>query len=105
MMMFDMAKMMKQAKKMQDKMMEIQDELAGTTMTGKSSCGKVSISCSGKFENWEVSGLESVEPADANAKTQEALENLTSQIMEQTQSRMGELTKGLNIPGMKLPGM
>jgi nucleoid-associated protein EbfC len=105
MMMFDMAKMMKQAKKMQDKMMEIQDELAGTTIVGKSSCGKVQISCTGKFEEWNVTGLEGVEPAEANAKVQEALEDLTKQIMEQTQSRMGELTKGLNIPGLKLPGM
>jgi nucleoid-associated protein EbfC len=101
MMMFDMAKMMKQAKKMQDKMMEIQDELANTEMVGKSSAGDVSVSCTGKFENWNVSGLTN----EQNEKVQQALEALTAQIMEQTQNRMGDLTKGLNIPGLKLPGM
>jgi nucleoid-associated protein EbfC len=103
--MFDMAKMMKQAKSMQDKMMTIQEELAGTRFEGKSADGSVTISCTGKFENWEVSGLEKVAPAEANAKNQEALESLTQSIMSQTQSKMGELTKGLNIPGLKLPGM
>jgi len=103
--MFDMAKMMKQAKSMQDKMMTIQEELAGTRFEGQSTDGSVSISCTGKFENWEVSGLEKVAPAEANAKNKEALENLTQSIMSQTQSKMGELTKGLNIPGLKLPGM
>lgn len=101
MMMFDMAKMMKQAKKMQDKMMEIQDELANTEMQGKSTSGDVSVSCTGKFENWQVEGLS----AEDNKKVKQALESLTAQIMEQTQSRMGDLTKGLNIPGLKLPGM
>jgi nucleoid-associated protein EbfC len=101
MMMFDMAKMMKQAKKMQDKMMEIQEELAVAEMEGKSADGTISIKCTGKFEGWLVSGL----TPEQNEQVKQALEALAGEIMEQTQSRMGDLTKGLNIPGLKLPGM
>jgi DNA-binding YbaB/EbfC family protein len=102
--MFDMAKMMKQAKDVQDKMMKMQEELAKTTFEGASSCGKVRISCNGKFEGWNVSIDSDVAGPEVAAKVREALEALTQKIMGQTQDKMSSLTKGLNIPGLKLPG-
>ena len=104
-MMFDMAKMMSQAKKMQDQMVKIQEELANAIFEGKSSCGRVIVSCSGKFENWKVDIASGLDSKDCGKLVVEALEELTKSIMEQTQSKMGALTKGLNIPGLKLPGM
>lgn len=104
--MFDMAKMMAQAKKVQDRMTSIQDELAQLTLTGKSSDGLVTITCTGKFEFTGVS----VDPAAMNgdasameARISEALQDVTNQIMSITEGKMKELTAGINIPGLKLP--
>jgi DNA-binding protein YbaB len=104
-MMFDMAKMMSQAKKMQDQMMKIQEELASTRFEGKSKNGQVSVSCTGKFEDWKVDIAKDAQGNQTGALVVEALEALTQSIMTQTQDKMGVLTKGLNIPGFKLPGM
>ncbi|XVJ51711.1 MAG: YbaB/EbfC family nucleoid-associated protein [Vampirovibrio sp.] len=104
MMMFDMAKMMSQAKKMQDQMVKIQEDLAKTTFEGKSDCGKVKVSCTGKFENWKVDIASGLDSSVTGKLVVEALEDLTKSIMNKTQDKMGDLTKGLNIPGFKLPG-
>jgi DNA-binding protein YbaB len=90
-MMFDMAKMMSQAKK--------------TRFEGKSKNGQVSVSCTGKFEDWKVDIAKEAQGDQTGALVVEALEALTQSIMTQTQDKMGVLTKGLNIPGFKLPGM
>jgi nucleoid-associated protein EbfC len=105
MMMFDMAKMMKQAKDVQDKMMKIQDELASTEMQGKSDDGNVEVTCSGKFDNWQVTINPSLngDTALIQAGVQQALVALSNTIMNTTQDKMSSLTKGLNIPGLKLP--
>jgi DNA-binding YbaB/EbfC family protein len=104
MMMFDMAKMMSQAKKVQDQMVKIQDELAAAQMEGQSADGKVTISCNGKFENWQVQVDPSLnDAATIQANVQQALEQLTQRIMSKTQDKMSALTQGLNIPGLKLP--
>jgi DNA-binding protein YbaB len=104
-MMFDMAKMMSQAKKMQDQMVKIQDELASTRFEGSSKNGQVTISCTGKFEDWKVNIAPDANASGTSDLVAEALEALTQSIMSQTQDKMGALTKGLNIPGLKLPGM
>ena len=104
MMMFDIAKMMSQAKKVQDQMVKIQDELASSQMEGQSADGKVTISCNGKFENWNVQIDPSLnDSAIIQAGVQQALEQLTERIMSKTQDKMSSLTQGLNIPGLKLP--
>jgi DNA-binding YbaB/EbfC family protein len=104
MMMFDIAKMMSQAKKVQDQMVKIQDELASSQMEGQSADGKVTISCNGKFENWNVQIDPSLnDSATIQAGVQQALEQLTERIMSKTQDKMSALTQGLNIPGLKLP--
>ena len=105
MMMFDMAKMMSQAKKMQDQMVKIQDELASTRFEGVSKNGQVKVSCTGKFEDWNVEIAPDVNASTTGDLVVEALEALTQAVMNQTQDKMGALTKGLNIPGLKLPGM
>ena len=105
--MFDIAKMMAQAKKVQDRMEGTQTELADTTIIGQSSCGNVVITCNGKFEFTNVE----VKPEWGNGataeeiqtKTLEALQDITNQIMGITESKMKELTQGINIPGLKLP--
>ena len=104
MMMFDIAKMMSQAKKVQDQMVKIQDELASSQMEGQSADAKVTVSCNGKFEGWNVKIDASLnDAATIQSGVQQALEQLTERIMSKTQDKMSALTQGLNIPGLKLP--
>jgi nucleoid-associated protein EbfC len=107
MMMFDIGKMMSQAKKMQDQMVKIQDELAATEMKGQSKDGLVTVTCNGKFENWKVTiSPELAKAGDATKlqnDMQEALQDLSEQVAKKTQDKMSAITQGLNIPGLKLP--
>jgi DNA-binding YbaB/EbfC family protein len=106
--MFDIKKMMDQAKKVQDQMMDIQEELANAEIVGVSKCGGVKITCTGKFECKSVDIVSDALLSD-KAKLQtaiaEAFTNVAEQVMKRTQDKMASLTKGLNIPGLKLPGM
>jgi DNA-binding YbaB/EbfC family protein len=105
--MFDMAKMMAQAKKVQDKMGKIQEDLEKLEVTGKSANGLVSVTCNGKFEFQAVTidpaFLTSSSAEQVQVSVLEALQNATEQIVNQTQEQMASLTAGLNIPGLKLP--
>lgn len=105
--MFDMAKMMAQAKKVQDKMAKIQDDLEHMEVVGKAGGGQVKIVCNGKFEFKSVSiAPELVLKGDAGMiedLVHAALKDCTDQIMKHTQDKMESLTAGLNIPGLKLP--
>jgi nucleoid-associated protein EbfC len=76
-------------------------------ITGKSVCGNVEITCNGKFEFTTVkmneAWAQAASAAELQAKTLEALQDITRQIMGLTESKMKELTQGINIPGLKLP--
>ena len=105
--MFDMAKMMAQAKKVQDKMQSIQEELADLQVTGTAGGGKVKVTCNGKFEFLKVEIAPELAQGGDNAMLEDlvlsALKDGTSQIMKITQDKMSALTAGINIPGLKLP--
>jgi nucleoid-associated protein EbfC len=103
--MFDIAKMMAQAKKVQDRMGSIQEELAGMEVTGKSKNGKVSVTCNGKFEftNVVIAPDAVGNAAELQVWVLEALQDATTQILGITEGKMKELTAGINIPGLKLP--
>lgn len=106
--MFDIKKMMDQAKKVQDQMMSIQEELAAAEITGTSNCGGVKVTCTGKFECRKVEIINQAllqDQAKLEAAIAEAFNNVAEQVMKRTQDKMASLTKGLNIPGLKLPGM
>jgi nucleoid-associated protein EbfC len=105
--MFDMAKMMAQAKKVQDKMAKIQDDLEHLEVTGKAGGGQVKVVCNGKFEFKSVFIDPALLAKGDSGMVEDlmlaALKDCTDQIMKHTQDKMESLTAGLNIPGLKLP--
>jgi len=98
--------MMKQAQRMQEEMQKAQSELAEMEITGQAGGGMVSVVMTGRHEVRRVSIDESVyEDREMVEDLVAAAFNDAAQKLEQeTQSRMGGLTEGLNLPpGMKMP--
>lgn len=104
----DMAKMMKAAKDMQDKMGQMQEDLARVTVTGESGAGLVRATCTAKGE---LTALE-IDPSIFVPSEKEVVEDLILAAIkdaqraaeERMQSEMSRMTEGLGLPpGMKLP--
>lgn len=100
----DMMKMMQQAKDLQKNLKAAQDELAETVVTGTAASGMVEIflTC-----GYELKGVK-IKPEAVDEDDTETLEDLVhtalqdalKQAHDTTQSKMGGLTGGLNIPGL-----
>jgi len=104
----DMAKMMKTAKDMQDKMAQVQEDLARITVTGSSGAGLVRATCTAKGE---LTALE-IDPSIFVPSEKEVVEDLILAAIkdaqrnaeDRMQSEMARMTEGLGLPpGMKLP--
>ena len=99
--------MMKQAQKMQAKLAKMQEELADKTVEATAGGGMVSVVVNGKNEVIEIK----IEKDVVNPEDIEMLEDLVlaavneglRKSQEMQQQGMGQVTKGLNIPGM--PGL
>ena len=98
------AGMMKQAQKMQQEFMKMQEELEQKEFTAKSGGGVVTATVNGKRELLSVKiKPEAVDPDDVEmledmvlAAVNEALRDAT----ETTEREMGKLTGGMNMPGL-----
>lgn len=99
--------LMQQAQRMQENLKRAQDEIAALEVTGQAGAGMVSVSINGRHEVKRVK----IDPSLAGGDL-EMLEDLivaasndaNNRIAEATQSRMAEVTGGMNLPpGMKLP--
>ena len=97
-------RMMRQAQQLQRKMAELQEELETATVEATAGGGVVTVVVTGKLtlESIEIDP-EVVSPEDVDilqdliaAAVNEGLSNA----QEMVSSRMGELTGGLNIPGL-----
>lgn len=104
----DMAKMMKAAKEMQDKMGQIQEDMARITVTGESGAGLVKATCTVKGE---LTALD-IDPSIFAPSEKEVVEDLILAAIREAQrlaeermkSEMSRMTEGLGLPaGMKLP--
>lgn len=103
----NMGQLMKQAQKFQSKMAKLQEELGEKTVEASAGGGMVSVVANGKQELISVKiDPEVVDPEDVEmledlvlAATNDALTKAKDMMNE----GMGELTKGMNIPGM--PGL
>ncbi len=97
---------MKQAQAMQENMQKAQEELANTEVTGQSGAGLVEVVMTCRHDVKKIS----IDPA-LMEDDREVLEDLIAAAMNDavrkvektTEEKMGGLTAGLNIPGMKLP--
>ena len=98
--------MMKQAREMQEKVAQLQQELASTTVTGESGAGMVRVTMTGRHD------VQNVEiDASLLSEDKEMLEDLLAAAVNDAVrrverahgERMAELTAGLPLPpGMKL---
>ncbi|PKQ12806.1 MAG: 30S ribosomal protein S21 [Alphaproteobacteria bacterium HGW-Alphaproteobacteria-1] len=104
----DMAKMMKAAQEMQQKMAALQDEMHSVTVIGESGAGLVKATCTAKGE---LKALD-IDPSIFNADDKEVVEDLILAAIKDAQSRaqdkvkeeMGKLTESMGLPkDMKLP--
>jgi len=103
----NMAQLLKQARDVQKKIEEVQDELEDLTIDGESGGGMVKVVVNGKQQLLELE----IEP-DALKEDKELLEDLIisainnamTKSLEESQQRMnavtGNMLGGMNIPGM-----
>lgn len=98
---------MKQAQQMQDKMKEVQDQLARMEVTGESGAGLVKVTMLGNHNVKRVDIDDSLLEDD-----KEILEDLVAAAMndavrrveQQNKEKMEELTGGMSLPpGFKMP--
>ncbi|RXV64736.1 30S ribosomal protein S21 [Roseovarius sp. A46] len=104
----DMAKMMKAAQEMQEKMAALQEEMHTIMAEGESGAGLVKATCTAKGE---LKSLD-IDPSIFNADDKEVVEDLIlaaikdaqSKASERAQEEMGKITEGMGLPkDMKLP--
>ncbi len=104
----DMAKMMKAAQEMQQKMASLQEEMHNLMVTGESGAGLVKATCTAKGE---LKGLD-IDPSIFNADDKEVVEDLIMAAIKDAQTKandrakeeMGKLTEGMGLPkDMELP--
>lgn len=99
-----MGDMINMARQMQERMNRIQEELAKKEATGTAGAGMVTVKVNGKQE---VTSLK-IDPSIIDPADPEMLEDLVyaavndglRKAREMAQSEMGELTGGINIPGL-----
>ncbi|PID77247.1 MAG: YbaB/EbfC family nucleoid-associated protein [Deltaproteobacteria bacterium] len=100
----DMGNIMKQAQEMQQKMVQIQEELARKQITGEAGGGMVKVMANGRGEILSVN----IEQEMVNADELEMLQDLITaaandaltKAKELGSKEMGHLTGGLKIPGL-----
>ena len=104
----NLGQMMKQAQKLQAKMGELQEQLAGAELTGASGGGMVQVTMTGKGDVRRVK----IDPSLLDPAEVEVLEDLLvaacndakAKIEAHVAERMAELTGGLKLPpGLNLP--
>lgn len=104
----NIGQMMKQAQKLQEKMNEVQEQLASTEVTGSSGGGMVQVTLNGKSEVRRVQiDPKVIDPAEAEMLEDlmvAAFNDAKAKVEAHVAERMAELTGGLKLPpGMQLP--
>lgn len=104
----NIGQMLQQAQKMQQKMNELQTELAAMEVTGSSGGGMVQVTVTGKFEAKRLK----IDPSLVDPKDAAIIEDLViaafndakTKVEAMVSAKMSELTGGLQLPpGMTLP--
>jgi hypothetical protein len=100
----DMNEIMRQAQQMQQKMSQVQNELAGRTVTASVGGGMVSVTLNGKNELLSVQ----IDKEVINHEDREMLQDLIvsavneglKKAQDMAQAEMRKITGGINIPGI-----
>jgi DNA-binding YbaB/EbfC family protein len=100
----DISSLMKQAQDFQQKMGQIQEELAKKTVTSEVGGGMVKVTVNGKQELLAIQiEKEVINPDDADMLQDliaAAVNDAMRKAREMIQAEMGRLTGGINIPGL-----
>jgi DNA-binding YbaB/EbfC family protein len=104
----NIGQMMQQAQKMQQRMQELQAELADLEISGSSGGGLVQVTLSGKFDARRIAIDKSlIDPNDQTVLEDlivAALNDAKAKVEVTVQEKMSEITGGLQLPpGMTLP--
>ena len=99
-----MANMMKEAQKLQSKMLQMQEELAQKTVEASAGGGMVKVVVNGKQQIVSIQiEKEVVDPEDVDMLqdlVQAAVNDALTRSQEMVNSEMSKLTGGLSIPGL-----
>ncbi|MDD4688214.1 MAG: YbaB/EbfC family nucleoid-associated protein [Eubacteriales bacterium] len=100
----NMNNMMKQAQKMQQDMMKMQQELEAKEIEASAGGGAVTVRVTGKKQITAITlSPEVVDPDDIEMLQDlimVAVNDAINKIEEEASSKMGKLTGGMNIPGL-----
>ncbi len=100
----NMNQMMKQAQKMQQDMLKMQEELDNMTVEGTSGGGMVTVTATAKKEITSVKiNPEAVDPDDVEMLEDlvlSAIKEALSKAEKESEVQMSKITGGLNIPGL-----
>lgn len=100
----NLGKMISQMGDMKSKMKQVEEELRELRCQGESANRLVKIEINGKMEVQEVSvqpaALKDLSPLGMENAIEEALSQALSQATQAVQTKMKEVTGGLNIPGL-----
>ena len=101
-----MGNMMKQAQKLQSKMLKMQEELAGKTVETSAGGGMISVVANGRQQVVSITiDKEVVDPDDVEMLQDlilAAVNDALNKAQEMVAGEMGKLTGGFNIPGDSL---
>ncbi len=100
----NMNQMIKQAQKMQEQMVKMQEEMEAKCFTAEVGGGAVSATVSGKKELMEINLKEEVVDPDDIEMLQDLIVAAVNEALRKadkdSEAQMGALTGGLNIPGL-----
>ncbi|MEI7590203.1 MAG: YbaB/EbfC family nucleoid-associated protein [Deltaproteobacteria bacterium] len=100
----DIGNMMKQAKKIQERMEQLQEELAGKTISASVGGGMVSVVVNGKNELVSIKIEKEVVDGEDVEMLQDLILSAVNEGMRRAQdlakNEMAKITGGLNIPGL-----
>ena len=102
---FDMDGLMKQAKQVQERMRELQDELAEERVESVAGGGMVKVIVSGQQEVIQVKISNEALEAGAEMLSDMVLVAITDAMKksrEIAQAKIGNITGGMNLPGLNL---
>ena len=102
----DMGKLMKQAQKMQEAMMKMQEELQTQEVQGTAGGGAVTLTLTGSMDVTAVKiKPEAVDPDDVETLedlVMAAFKDAKAKVDAMTQSQMGSVTGGMKLPGFNM---
>ncbi len=105
----DVSKLLRQFQKIQGEMKKVQEELAKEEVTGSSGGGMVEVTINGKFEVVDVRIEKKLLKGDDAEMLEDlilaAVNSAMSKVQELIKERLGQITGGLQLPGMGIPGL